>query len=232
MRQIFLDTETTGLDVKLGHRIVEIAAVEVCNRQLTGRHFHYYLNPERESDASALQIHGLTPEFLQDKPKFHDICETFLQFIENSELLIHNAPFDVSFLNSELGLCNQDKLSNYCSEIIDTLVLAKDLHPGKRNNLDALCERYQVDHSRRVLHGALLDAELLAEVYLKMTRGQDSLLMDFDTFAPDGSTDEALKELKLVVLPANPSEVEQHTKRLEVINKASKGNCLWQLINK
>ena len=232
MRQIFLDTETTGLDVKLGHRIVEIAAVEVCNRQLTGRHFHYYLNPERESDVSALQIHGLTSEFLQDKPKFHDICEAFLQFIENSELLIHNAPFDVSFLNNELGLCNQDVLSNYCSEIIDTLVLAKDLHPGKRNNLDALCERYQVDHSRRVLHGALLVAELLAEVYLKMTRGQDSLLMDFDTFVPDGSTDEALKELKLVVLPANPSEVEQHTKRLEVINKASKGNCLWQLIDK
>lgn len=231
MRQIFLDTETTGLDVKLGHRIVEIAAVELCNRQLTGRHFHYYLNPERESDVSALQIHGLTSEFLHDKPKFHDICEAFLQFIENSELLIHNAPFDVSFLNNELGLCNQNVLSNYCSEIIDTLVLAKDLHPGKRNNLDALCERYQVNHSHRVLHGALLDAELLAEVYLKMTRGQDSLLMDFDTPVLDISADEALRGLQLVVLPADAGELAQHNERLEAINKASKGNCLWQSLN-
>lgn len=231
MRQIFLDTETTGLDVKLGHRIVEIAAVELCNRQLTGRHFHYYLNPERESDVSALQIHGLTSEFLQDKPKFHDICEAFLQFIENSELLIHNAPFDVSFLNNELGLCNQNVLSNYCSEIIDTLVLAKDLHPGKRNNLDALCERYQVNHSHRVLHGALLDAELLAEVYLKMTRGQDSLLMDFDTPVLDISADEALRGLQLVVLPADAGELAKHNERLKAINKASKGNCLWQSLN-
>ncbi|HNH51977.1 MAG TPA: DNA polymerase III subunit epsilon [Nitrosomonas sp.] len=231
MRQIFLDTETTGLDVKSGHRIVEIAAVEVCNRQLTGRHFHYYLNPERESEASALQIHGLTTEFLQDKPKFPDICEAFIQFIENAELLIHNAPFDVSFLNNELVLCNQNTLSSYCTEIIDTLILAKELHPGKRNNLDALCERYQVDHSHRVLHGALLDSELLAEVYLRMTRGQDSLLMDFDTPVPDISTDEALKGLQLVVLSADPSELERHAKRLEAINKVSKGNCLWQSLN-
>ena len=189
------------------------------------------MNPERESDVSALQIHGLTSEFLQDKPKFHDICEAFLQFIENSELLIHNAPFDVSFLNNELGLCNQNVLSNYCSEIIDTLVLAKDLHPGKRNNLDALCERYQVNHSHRVLHGALLDAELLAEVYLKMTRGQDSLLMDFDTPVLDISANEALRGLQLVVLPADASELAQHNERLEAINKASKGNCLWQSLN-
>ncbi|MDV6343827.1 DNA polymerase III subunit epsilon [Nitrosomonas sp. Is37] len=228
MRQIFLDTETTGLDPKLGHRIVEIAAVEMCNRQLTGRHFHYYLNPERESEASALQIHGLTTEFLQDKQKFRDICAAFLDFIEGAELLIHNAPFDVGFLDHELGLIRLQPLKNYCTEITDTLIIAKEIHPGKRNNLDALCERYQIDNSRRTLHGALLDAELLAEVYLAMTRGQESLLMDLDIAPLSFDTAIIVENLHLTVLPANDKELELHERQLENIDKESKGKCLWK----
>lgn len=228
MRQIFLDTETTGLDPKSGHRIVEIAAVEMCNRQLTGRHFHYYLNPERESDASALQIHGLTREFLQDKQKFREICEAFLEFIESAELLIHNAPFDVGFLDHELGLIKLPPLKNYCAEITDTLMLAKELHPGKRNNLDALCERYQVDHSKRTLHGALLDAELLAEVYLAMTRGQESLLMELDIVPLTVDTAAITENLHLIVLSASESELELHKQQLEKIDRESNGQCLWK----
>ncbi|SDY56373.1 DNA polymerase III subunit epsilon [Nitrosomonas sp. Nm33] len=228
MRQIFLDTETTGLDPKLGHRIVEIAAVEMCNRQLTGRHFHYYLNPGRESEASALQIHGLTTEFLQDKQKFRDICAAFLDFIEGAELLIHNAPFDVGFLDHELGLIRLPPLKNYCTEITDTLIIAKEIHPGKRNNLDALCERYQIDNSRRTLHGALLDAELLAEVYLAMTRGQESLLMDLDIAPLSFDTAIIVENLHLTVLPANDKELELHERQLENIDKESKGKCLWK----
>ncbi len=228
MRKIFLDTETTGLDPKLGHRIVEIAAVEMCNRQLTGRHFHYYLNPERESEASALQIHGLTKEFLQDKQKFRDICAAFLDFIEDAELLIHNAPFDVGFLDHELGLIKLQLLKNYCSEITDTLVIAKEIHPGKRNNLDALCERYQIDNSRRTLHGALLDAELLAEVYLAMTRGQESLLMELDITPLSIDLAVIAENLHLMVLPANEKELELHVQQLENIDKESKGKCLWK----
>lgn len=228
MRQIFLDTETTGLDPKLGHRIVEIAAVEMCNRQLTGCHFHYYLNPERESDTGALQIHGLTREFLQDKQKFREICEAFLEFIEGAELLIHNAPFDVGFLDYELGLIKLPPLKNYCGEITDTLVLAKELHPGKRNNLDALCERYQVDHSKRTLHGALLDAELLAEVYLAMTRGQESLLMELDIAPSAADTAVIIEDLRLIVLPASENELELHVQQLEKIDSESKGQCIWR----
>lgn len=228
MRQIFLDTETTGLDPRSGHRIVEIAAVEMCNRQLTGRHFHYYLNPERESDASALQIHGLTREFLQDKQKFREICEAFLEFIESAELLIHNAPFDVGFLDHELGLIKLPPLKNYCAEITDTLMLAKELHPGKRNNLDALCERYQVDHSKRTLHGALLDAELLAEVYLAMTRGQESLLMELDIVPLTVDIAAITENLHLIVLPASESELELHKQQLEKIDRESNGQCLWK----
>lgn len=228
MRQIFLDTETTGLDPKLGHRIVEIAAVEMCNRQLTGRHFHYYLNPERESEASALQIHGLTTEFLQDKHKFRDICEAFLEFIEGAELLIHNAPFDVGFLDHELGLIKLQPLKDYCIEITDTLIIAKEIHPGKRNNLDALCERYQIDNSRRTLHGALLDAELLAEVYLAMTRGQESLLMELDITPLSIDPAVIAENLHLMVLPACEKELELHLQQLENIDKESKGKCLWK----
>ncbi len=230
MRHIFIDTETTGLDPALGHRIVEIAAVEMCNRRLTSRHFHRYLNPERESDEGALQVHGLTREFLRDKPKFQDICEEFLAFIDDAEILIHNAPFDVGFIDRELDLISMRPLKHYCSQITDTLILAKELHPGKRNNLDALCERYQIDNSRRTLHGALLDAELLAEVYLAMTRGQESLLMELDTPSSQLTIDTAVTDvgnLTLVVQPASEHELELHTQLLERINAESRGNCLW-----
>ncbi|MDR4515055.1 DNA polymerase III subunit epsilon [Nitrosomonas sp.] len=229
MRQIVLDTETTGLEYKLGHRIVEIAAVEISNRQLTGNHFHRYLNPERESDEGALQVHGLTRAFLQDKPKFREIARDFLDFVYEAELIIHNAPFDVGFLNHELGLEKMSTLDTYCAQITDTLKLAKDLHPGKRNNLDALCERYKIDNSKRTLHGALLDAELLAEVYLAMTRGQESLMMDLDSTNPIGSQiDYGVDSLSLRVISASVEELERHECQLEQIDRESDNRCIWK----
>lgn len=227
MRQIVLDTETTGLEHKLGHRIVEIAAVELCNRQFTGNHFHYYLNPERESDEGALQVHGLTTEFLRDKPRFYEISSEFINFINDAELIIHNAPFDVGFINHELGLINLKTLDNYCSLVTDTLKLAKEFHPGKRNNLDALCERYSIDNSRRTLHGALLDAELLAEVYLAMTRGQESLLIDLEYAAPVQHALSNLDSFNLRVIAATAEEHAQHLAILENIARESNHKCLW-----
>ncbi|MER2512498.1 MAG: DNA polymerase III subunit epsilon [Nitrosomonas ureae] len=227
MRQIVLDTETTGLEYKLGHRIVEIAAVELCNRQFTGSHFHYYLNPERESDEGALQVHGLTMEFLQDKAKFHDISKEFLNFIGEAELIIHNAPFDIGFINHELGLYNLKTLDNYCLQITDTLKLAKELHPGKRNNLDALCERYNIDNSKRKLHGALLDAELLAEVYLAMTRGQESLLIELDYVESVQHSQTDLDSSDLRIIEATAEENARHCGILEEIARASNNKCLW-----
>lgn len=176
-RQIVLDTETTGLDPALGHRVIEIGAVEILNRRITGASFHVYLNPDRDSDPGALQVHGLTREFLADKPRFAAVAEAFLTFVRDAEVLIHNAPFDVGFLDSELARMGAPRLRTHC-EVHDTLKLAKELHPGQKNNLDALCKRYAVDNSGRALHGALLDAQLLAEVYLAMTRGQESLGID------------------------------------------------------
>ena len=228
MRQVFLDTETTGLESKLGHRIIEIAAVEMLNRRLTGRRFHRYLNPEREVDAGALRIHGLTNEFLQDKQKFFNITNELLEFIDDTELIMHNAPFDVGFLNNELGLAKLKPLENYCHSITDTLKIAKELHPGKRNNLDALCERYQINNSKRVLHGALLDAELLAEVYLAMTRGQESLVMEIASPKPDMNIN--LHDIELISFPANTEELELHAQQLEAIDHESKGACLWKHI--
>ncbi len=228
MRQVFLDTETTGLESKLGHRIIEIAAVEMLSRRLTGRRFHYYLNPEREIEVGALQIHGLTNEFLQDKQKFFDIANELLEFIVDAELIMHNASFDVSFLNNELGLAELHPLENYCHSITDTLKMAKELHPGKRNSLDALCERYQVNNSKRVLHGALLDAELLADVYLAMTRGQESLIMEVSSPSLDATTNQS--DLQLIVLPANTEELKLHTQQLGMIDRESKGMCLWKRI--
>jgi DNA polymerase III subunit epsilon len=226
MRQIFIDTETTGLEPRLGHRIIEIGALEMLSRRLTGRRFHYYLNPERDSEAGALQVHGLTTEFLQDKPKFCDVVHELLEFIDGAELIMHNASFDVAFLDHELGLAELHPLSKCCHSVTDTLKMAKELYPGKRNNLDALCERYAVDNTRRSLHGALLDAELLAEVYLAMTRGQDSLLMDLETpSALDFAI--SLSELQLTVLPPTPEELEAHALQLESIERESKGKCLW-----
>ena len=228
MRQIFLDTETTGLESKLGHRIIEIAAVEMINRTLTGRQFHNYLNPDRKVEVGALQIHGLTDDFLQDKQKVFDITNELLEFIDGAELIMHNAPFDVGFLNNELGLAKLQPLENYCHSITDTLKIAKELHPGKRNNLNALCERYQINNSKRVLHGALLDAELLAEVYLAITRGQESLVMEISFPQPDIKINP--QDIELISLPANTEELELHTEQLEAIDRESKKKCLWKHI--
>ena len=181
MKQIVLDTETTGLDPRSGHRIIEVACIEMENRRFTGRHLHKYVNPEREIDAGAQAVHGITLEFLADKPKFADIVDEFLEFINGAELVIHNAPFDIGFLNAELRRIDRVPVETVCNGVIDTLRMAKDLHPGKRNSLDALCERYEIDNSGRTLHGALLDTELLADVFMAMTRGQNSLMIEPDT---------------------------------------------------
>ena len=229
MRQIILDTETTGLDPALGHRVIEIAAVEMVNRRFTDRHYHQYINPERDIDAGAMEVHGITAEFLADKPKFSDVARDFLEFVAGAELIIHNAPFDVGFLNHELALLQLQPVGKYCPAITDTLKMAKGLHPGKRNSLDALCERYQVDNSARALHGALLDARLLAEVYLSMTRGQDSLLMDIgESSSPllDGSVE--MGSIELLVVRATQVELAAHVSQLEDVDKACKGACLWK----
>jgi DNA polymerase-3 subunit epsilon len=232
MRQIFLDTETTGLEHKLGHRIIEIACVEMTNRRLTDHHFHRYLNPDREIDAGAQAVHGISREFLQDKPHFADIAAEFLDFVRGAELIIHNAAFDIGFLNAELALLDMAPVNTVCHGVCDTLRMAKDLHPGKKNNLNALCERYGVDNSRRTLHGALLDAEILAEVYVAMTRGQESLIMDLSNDnAPlldvAGQLQVNAQRKAQRVLRANDSELVEHNEVLTSIEKESKGKCLW-----
>jgi DNA polymerase III subunit epsilon len=228
MRQIVLDTETTGLEVSQGHRIIELAGVEIVNRRPSGKTFHRYVNPGRDIDFGAVEVHGLTLDFLQDKPKFRDVALEFLDFVQGAELIIHNAPFDVGFLDYELGLMDLRGIAQHCTPITDTLRMARDLHPGKRNSLDALCERYAVDNSARTLHGALLDAQLLAEVYLAMTRGQETLIIDL---APAGRTlvDASfdLSTLSLVVVQASDAELEAHTRQLSDIQKVSKGACVW-----
>lgn len=231
MRQIFLDTETTGLDPAQGHRIIEIAAVEVINRRLTRNHFHVYLNPDREIDLGAQQVHGISLEFLQDKPRFPDVVDEFLTFIDGGELIIHNAPFDVGFLNTELGMISKGRLQETCANIIDTLKMAKELRPGQRNNLDALCRHYGIDNSSRTLHGALLDAELLADVYLAMTRGQESLMMDI-VEQPRGMGEEAVvvRTQPLLVINADESELEAHRSYLAGLDKAAGGASLWAQI--
>ena len=229
MRQIILDTETTGLDPALGHRIIEIAAVEIVNRRCTGNNFHRYVNPGRLSDQGALEVHGLTEEFLRDKPKFGEVIKEFLDFIEGAELIIHNAPFDLAFLNRELDLLDLKPFDAYCPNVTDTLYMARDLHPGKKNSLDALCERYQIDNCARTLHGALLDASLLAEVYLAMTRGQDSLMIDMEP-APQAyaQTWRGAGRVELIVLRASPEELTEHERQLADIDKASNGATLWR----
>lgn len=230
MRQIVLDTETTGLDPKQGHRIIEVAAIELNGRKVSERHFHRYLNPEREIDAGAAEVHGLTLERLQNEPKFAEIAPGLLEFIKGAELIIHNAPFDVGFLNRELELIGLPPLSEHCPSVIDTLKLAKELHPGKKNNLNALCDRYQIDNSHRTLHGALLDTELLAEVFLAMTRGQDSLLGEESEEQDNQSALFAgnVPRPVLRVLQASAEELAAHAQQLADIDKASKGACLWQ----
>ena len=229
MRQIVLDTETTGLDPCDGHRIIEIGAVELIDRRLTGQHFHQYLNPERDIEDGALEVHGITREFLQDKPVFEDVAQEFLDFIEGAELLIHNAPFDIGFLDMELGLINSLVRIESHAQVLDTLELARDLHPGQRNSLDALCKRYEVDNSSRNLHGALLDSEILADVYLAMTGGQSDLGLSFETAPAQDLAGEAFdltKRPRLAVLLPTDEERALHEARLQAIKKKS-GRCLW-----
>jgi len=229
MRQVVLDTETTGLEVGMGHRVIEIAAVEILNRRLSGRHFHRYLNPQRDIDAGALQVHGISLDFLQDKPCFPDVAAEFLEFIRGAELIIHNAAFDVAFLDTELSLAQLGLIATNCPLVTDTLRMARDLHPGKRNSLDALCERYEVDHSARTRHGALLDAELLAEVYLCMTRGQELLIMDIGfTSSADIEEQMAAGTYELIVISASDEELSEHARQLEEIEASSRGACVWK----
>jgi len=229
-RQIVLDTETTGLHARLGDRVLEIGCVELLGRSVSERHFHRYLNPERKIDEGAAKVHGLSEEFLADKPKFAEIAGEFVDYVSGAELIIHNAGFDVEFLDRELALAGLQKLSEYCPSIVDTLAMARELHPGRRNGLDALCERYAISNSHRTLHGALLDARLLAEVYLALTRGQESLVMELE--APSEATVAAARvdAKKLTVLRATGEEVAEHERILDGLDKAAKeeGGSLWR----
>jgi DNA polymerase-3 subunit epsilon len=228
MRQIVLDTETTGLDYKKGHRIIEIGCVELINRKVTQRRYHVYLNPEFEIDAAAQAIHGLSNEDLADKPKFTEVAKNFIEFIQGAELLIHNAEFDRGFLDNEFALLGQPPLAELTTGIVDTLKLAREMRPGRRNSLDVLCREFDVDNSGRQLHGALLDAELLAEVYLAMTRGQDTLLMDLEeapTIHNAQTTDSPA--LPRIILRATEAELAEHDRVLAEVAKESKGKCLW-----
>jgi len=226
MRKIVLDTETTGLDPKKGHRIIEIAAIALEGRKVSKRHFHHYLDPEREVDEDAARVHGFTWDMLKGRAKFADIATSFLEFVDGAELMAHNAPFDMSFINNELRLLGLPPLEN---PVVDTLKMAREMHPGKKNGLDALCSRYEIDNTHRTLHGALLDTELLAEVYFAMTRGQESLLGEDEPPAAREiavlSTDASRPTVR-VLLPS-PEELAVHVQQLLDIDKASKGACLW-----
>ena len=232
MRQIFLDTETTGFNANVAQnpdRMVEIGCVELVNRKLTGNNLHFYLNPEREREEGALRVHGLTTEFLSDKPKFEAIARELLDFVADAEIIIHNAPFDISFLDAELSRAGYQPFKSYIGSVIDTLVMAKEMFPGKRNSLDALCDRLEVDNSGRTLHGALLDAELLGDVYINMTRGQDALLMDVSS-PQEGGIAVVQIDLRAFVLPvvaANARELAVHEDILTQIDKSSGGKTLW-----
>jgi DNA polymerase-3 subunit epsilon len=228
-RQVVLDTETTGLNPRTGDRVIEVGCVELFNRMLTGNNFHCYINPGRDSEEGALAVHGLTTEFLRDKPKFSEIAEQLRQYIQGAEVIIHNAPFDLGFLNNEFKLLGLPTFTEHCSGVIDTLVNAKEMHPGKRNSLDALCDRYGVSNSHRKLHGALLDAELLADVYLSMTRGQNSLSMgDEDEPESAGAVLEAVALAEVFVLAASADELAEHQTVLGGLDKAVKGECVWR----
>ncbi len=232
-RQIVLDTETTGIDPKQGHRIIEIGCVELVNRRLTGNNFHVYINPQRKSEEEAIDVHGITNEFLRDKPLFHQIAQEFLDYIKGAELVIHNAPFDVGHMDNEFALLNQghQKTHDYC-QVLDTLKMARDLHPGQKNNLDALCRRYDVDNAKRTLHGALLDSEILADVYLAMTGGQVKLNLNQNKNQGSEQQQKEIRRLDpnrapLVVLHATHDEQLAHNERLDIVNKAG-GQCVWR----
>lgn len=236
MRQVVLDTETTGLDPQQGHRVIEIGCVELQNRRLTGRHFHHYLNPDRDIDEAAIEVHGLTREFLADKPRFAQIEAEFIDFVRDAELVIHNAPFDIGFLNAELkrNKSSIENMESICA-ILDSLLLAREKHPGQRNNLDALCKRYGVDNTQRDLHGALLDAEILADVYLVMTSGQSSLSLREENDEQNGAV--LVRELdpnrpSLRIIRANDEELQAHQQRLQAIADSSEKGCLWLELEK
>lgn len=228
MRWVILDTETTGLDPDHGHRVIEIGAVEVVNRSITGRDFHAYLNPDRESDAGALEVHGLTTEFLQDKPRFKDVAQELLEFIRGAELIIHNAPFDLKFLDAELKKLGLKDFKSYCGPVTDSLAHAKSIYPGKRNSLDALCERYGISNVHRTLHGALLDSRLLAEVWLAMTRGQDSLAIEDEVHPGKTLAPEKRRFYDLPVIEVSAQELQAHEQYLQALDQASGDKTLWR----
>ncbi|MCW8882450.1 MAG: DNA polymerase III subunit epsilon [Sedimenticola sp.] len=235
-RQIVLDTETTGLEPSQGHRIIEIGCVEMIDRRLTGNNFHQYLQPDREIDKAAIEVHGITNEFLSDKPRFGDLVDDFLAYVEGAELIIHNAPFDMGFLNHELALLTVDYPQlETLTRVTDTLVMAKRMHPGQRNSLDALCKRYDINNSHRELHGALLDAEILADVYLMMTGGQGALSLD--NSGSEGRADgERIRRLspdrnRLRVVKASEEEQLAHQARLDVLEKGASGGALWRRLD-
>jgi DNA polymerase-3 subunit epsilon len=233
MRQIVLDTETTGLSAEAGDRIIEIGCVELVNRKLTGRNFHYYLNPERESHEDALKVHGITNEFLLDKPKFAQVVNEFLAYVQDAEIIIHNASFDLGFLNKELALLGLPPFKDHVGQVRDTLAMAKEIYPGKRNSLDALCDRLGVSNAARTLHGALLDAELLADVYIHLTRGQDALLMDTDAALDSAGSTRTMdfSQLTLKVIEPSIEELAAHEEVLRQIDKASGEKTLWRQLS-
>ena len=230
MRQVFLDTETTGLSADSGDRVIEIGCVELVNRKLTGNNLHFYLNPGRDSHEEALKVHGITTEFLRDKPKFAAVADELMAYLQDAEVIIHNAAFDVGFLNKELELIGRPAFTGLVGNVIDTLVMAKEMFPGKRNSLNALCDRLGVDNSGRTLHGALLDAELLADVYINLTRGQDALLIDSGPEQTEGRVmvNLDLRGFELPVLAANDEEIAAHHEVLKQIDKSSGGKTVWR----
>jgi len=237
MRQIVLDTETTGLDPRQGHRIIELAAIELVDRRATGRTIHFRIDPERDIDAGATEVHGMTWDDLKGKPKFREIAADFIEFASGAEWVIHNAPFDMAFLEAEFGLAELPACAGLCTKLVDTLALARETFPGKRNNLDALCERFAVDRSRRTLHGALLDAELLVEVYLAMTRGQESLTIDIAVparpaglSAQDGDGAHADIARPAIVIAPSAAEAALHAEYLAALDRESGGRCVWRVL--
>lgn len=237
MRQIILDTETTGLEVQEGHRVIEIGCVELVNRRLTENRFHYYLNPDRQIDEGAMEVHGIKNEFLLDKPHFPEIAEDLLEFLRGAELIIHNAPFDTGFLDAEFARVESGwpGIARHC-RVLDTLQLARQMHPGQKNNLDALCKRYNVDNTQRTLHGALLDAEILADVYLAMTGGQAKLSLDSSIPQPGQTqatpiTPVSSQRPRLRVIPPTADELAAHEQRLQAIAKTAGGSCVWQQLS-
>ena len=230
MRQLFLDTETTGLSAEGGDRVIELGCVELVNRKLTGNNLHFYFNPGRDSHEDALKVHGISNEFLRDKPKFESVAQEILDYVQGAEIIIHNAAFDVGFLNKELELAGQKPFTQHVESVVDTLVMAKQMYPGKRNSLDALCDRLGVDNSGRTLHGALLDAELLADVYINLTRGQEALLIDASGDEGKAGSEEAvdLSGFVLPVIHANAQEHVAHEDQLAQLDKASGDKTIWR----